>query len=501
MFSPDAILLNWLLALPFFTALGAAVFPRFALRPHSEAEAESLPRAPFSLGALACFMGALIAASLLPAALRGSSAAADYWWTSGLYQFRFRADGLAAPVVCAIYLVGLLVNLHYYSLPTPTAPHRRAALLLLSIGAASAAVLSADLVAIMFFLQLLLVSVWLLASVDAPGEADRMLGLTFLGGLLILGGTLLIWKQVAGTAVSGVSLALFGAAPHTLRLVGLVTLLGVTPLVAAVPGHFWLPRLARAAPRAAFACSVLLTLVGFATVLRLLPGVLVLPLVPGLARLSLALGLVSLLSGAVAAWIARSLREVAGWLTVAQAGQFLLALSLAASPAEYPAGLALQAATVHALTAPLALVALWSAMSTVLSRTGTEALPGLSGLLGTMPFAGIALLAGGLSLSGVPPLPGFWGQRLLVSAMIADHRRLLVITLVLADLLILAVVVGAFRRAFLRGEPPPPVAPARRWESMQLLLAAMIVALSGVLLGLLGGWTESIVKNVLTLSP
>ena len=501
MIGPDEILLNWLLALPFFAALCAAIFPRFALRPHSEAEAESLPRAPFALAALASLMGLSISAALLHSALAGPGAEVNYWWTSDLYQLRFRADSLAAAAALLIHALGFLISLQWYSLPTPTAPHRRAAFLLLALGGASAAILSADLIALLFFLQLTLVSAWLLAGVEAPGEADRMLKLTFAGGLLLTGGALLLWNQSVGTATSGLSLALLGTPPPALRLIGLTVLLGATPLLSAFPGHTWLPGLARPSPRTAWACGTLLALTGIAVALRLLPGVMVLPMAPGFARASLALGLLSLAGGLLGAWVGRSLRELIAWLTMVQAGQFLLALSVAADPTESASGPALTAAAWHLLAAPLALLALWSAMSAVLNRAGTDALPGLSGLLGKMPLAGIAFLAGGLSLAGVPPLPGFWEQRALLSGMLAGQSRVLLVLFVLADLLLLALVIGAFRRAFLRGEPAPPLTPPRRWEGVQLLLAAALVVALGALQGPLSKWTAGVVGNVLTLRP
>lgn len=500
MISPDAIFLNWLLALPFFAALCAAIFPRFSLRPHSEAEAESLPRAPFSLGALACLMGAVIAASLLPYVQGEQAVGADYWWTRDLYQLRFRADALVTPGVLLLYLLGFLANLHYYSLPTPSVPHRQAAFLLLLIGAASAALLSADLIAIAFFLQLALVSAWLLAGTEAPQDGDRMLKLAFAGALLALAGSLLMWQHASDTATPGLSLALLGAAPGTLWRIALAVLLGMTPLLAAVPGHFWLLPLARSAPRVTLSVGAMLALTGFLLALRLLPGVLLLPAVPGFGQLALALGLLSLLVAVLGAWVGRSLRELAGWLAVAQAGLFLLALAVASGETASPTSLALRAAVIHALATPLGLVALWSAVGSVLRRAGTDKLPGLSGLFaGGMPLAGIAFLAGGLSLTGVPPLPGFWAQRLLVLGMLAANRRGLVLLLILADVALLALVLGGFRRVFLR-EQPPPLAPPRRWEAAQLVLAAAAVAVLAAMAGTLNQWSGSVVGNLLTLS-
>ena len=84
--------------------------------------------------------------------------------------------------VALLYAVGFLLSLHSYALPTPTAPHRRATYLLIALGSAAAAILSVDLIALLFFLFLALLALWLLARLDSPRDADRMFFFLSAGG-------------------------------------------------------------------------------------------------------------------------------------------------------------------------------------------------------------------------------------------------------------------------------------------------------------------------------
>jgi formate hydrogenlyase subunit 3/multisubunit Na+/H+ antiporter MnhD subunit len=245
--------------------------------------------------------------------------------------------------------------------------------------------------------------------------------------------------------------------------------------------------------------ATLLAIVGTALMLRLLPGVLLLPGLPTFAALCLALGLLSLWWGGLRAWIATDLGAFAAWLTVAQSGYVLVALAAASSPNAPPA--VLQAGVMQVLLAPLAVLTIWSVASYVTARTGSDALPGISGMIRTMPLAGVALLAGGLSLAGVPPLAGFQVQRLLIGGLFADGRAVLGVVVILADLLLVGAVLGVFRQAFLRSEPPPAAAPASWWLSGQLALLTLGIVLIGLWPGPLVRWADVIFRTALSVTP
>jgi multicomponent Na+:H+ antiporter subunit D len=495
----DMVILNWLLGLFFCAALCAELFPRFTVHVRSEREKAALARGPLALGALSSVMGLGLAASLLSGVSEGGPTRADYRWTSDLYQLRFQADVLSTVIVIAICLLGLVVYLHLGGLPGLDRVHRRAALMLAVQGAGIAAVLSLDVIALIFFLELMLVALWLLASLDAPRQADWLLTMGHGGTLIVVAGALLMWNEAADSSLRELPWLLLSASPATLRAVSVLLLLGLLPRLACVPGHGWAPALAEGHAAATAVPAVLLPLVGGSVLLRLLQGTLVLPTVPSIAAICLTLGFAALWWGAVRAWLSRGLRQLAAWLMVAQSGYVLIALSLAASPTatDLPA----RAAALQVLLGPTALVAVWCAASSVAARAGTDALAGLSGLSRKMPLEGLALLAGGLSIAGVPPAAGFSVQRLLVSGALADGRPGVASALVLADALVLGAVLSAVRRAFLRREPPPAACSLSPASAVGLLVPALGLALCGLWSGPLLGWSGAVVRSVLTISP
>jgi len=506
----NSLILVWLFVLPFFVAGCAALFPRFSLRFHSDAERAAMAWAPFSLAALACVMGVGLTVSLLPTALTGGRVTADYWWTQDLYHFRLQADGLSLLAVFAVYLLGFLLHLHLVGLReagppaeatgtvNPTGAYR-AALILAAQGCAIGALLSGDLIVLVFSLESGLICLWALVSVTAPRRGLRFLVAAQAGGTLVLGGGLLMWRQVGDTSIHALPLLLLSMNPPELRMVSALILLGLLPLISGAPAYGWLVSLLPLKRNVPMAPATLLVIVGTALMLRLLPGVLVLPGLPAFAALCLVLGLFSLWWGALRAWIATDLGAFAAWLTVAQSGYLLVALAAASSPTAPPS--IMQAAALQVLLAPAAILAVWSVASYVAARTGSDALPGISGMTKTMPLAGVALLVGGLSLAGAPPLAGFHVQRWLISGLFVDGRWALGVVVILADLFIAAAVLGVFRQAFLRAEPPPPSAPASPWLSGQLALLVGGIVLVGVWPGPLMRWCEVIFRTTLSLSP
>lgn len=517
------LLLVWLLLLPFFAGACAELFPRLSLRVRSDAEKAALAWAPFSLAALASLMGIVLSACLVPAALAGSQAGADYWWTRDLYHLRFQADSLSTGAALAIHAVSFLIYLHLVALRWSRASHHRAALALAAQGGGAGAALSADLMALVFCLELMLVCLWLLARLDARGPADRLLVAAHLGGLAVLGGALLMWRQAGDTAVAALPLLLLSAEPPMLRAIAGLVFLGLLPRLLGVPAHGWLPALVAARPAgeqsgpacpdavaglrpAAAARTVtalvptsLLLVAAVAVALRLLPGSLMLSSAPGFAGLSLVLGLLSLWWGALRAWLSRDLSSLAAWLAVAQSGLLLLALSTATDPRGSDP--ALRAAALHLLVTPLALLAVWCGASAVSAQVGSDALAGLSGLIRRVPLAGACLLAGGLSLAGLPPLAGFQVQRLLIGGIVAAGHPLLAAAALLADAMLVIGVAGAFRTAFVRREAPPATAPSTPWLSLQLGLLVVVLVLFGLWPAPLFHWSGRVLAGALSVRP
>jgi formate hydrogenlyase subunit 3/multisubunit Na+/H+ antiporter MnhD subunit len=487
-FQPDTIILIWLLVLPFFAALCAELFPRLSLGVHSEREAEAMRRGPFLLGALASLMGLGLAISLLPSAVSGSPLSADYWWTKDLYHLRFQADALSVPLVVALCGLGMLVHLHLAGNPLTSQPHHRAALLLLAQGCLAGCCLSADLILICYLLQLALLCLWLLVYLDAPGAANGMLSAVLVGSTAVLAGALLIWMRAGESSTAPLAMLLTAVEPSALGWMSMLILLGLLPVLASFPANGWLPRTAEEAPGPALSAALLLPLGGACLLLRLLPGAMTLALLPGLGAVALTLGVVTLWWGAIRSWLTGSLRHLAAWLTVAQAGPFLIALG-AATNANAPSGI-MRGAALQALAAPVGLAAVWLAANTIRGRFGTDAIPELSGLLKRAPLASLGLLIGGLSVAGLPPLPGFHVQRLLVSGLLASHSYLPAVALLGADAVIAIAVLDTLRRVLPEAQPALSARWSSPWLSASLILVIVALVLGSASQARLSGWTE-----------
>jgi len=495
---PDTIILIWLLVLPFFGALCAALFPRLSLGVHSEREAEAMRRGPFLLGALASLMGLGLGISLFPSAVGGSAVTADYWWTKDLYHLRFQADALSAPVLVALCGLGLLVHLHLAGHPLTSQPHHRAALLLAAQGCLAGCCLSADLILICFLLQLGLLCLWRLVHLDAPGAANSMLSVTFVGSAAVLGGALLIWVRAGDSSTAPLAMLLTAVEPSALAWMGILVLVGLLPLIASFPANGWLPRVAEESPSLSLAPALLLPVTGMCLLLRLLPGTMTLALLPGLGVVALTLGAATLWWGAIRSLLTGSLRHLAAWLTVAQAGPFLIALGAAAN-ANAPSGI-VRGAALQALAAPVALAAVWLATNTIRCRFGTDSIPELAGLLKRAPLASLGLLIGGLSVAGIPPFPGFHVQRLLMSGLLASHSYLPAVALLGADAVITIAVLDTLRRMLPEARPPLSARWSSPWLSASVALAVLALMLASVAFAPLATWSEQALRGVLSIS-
>ncbi len=494
---PDTVVLNWLLTLPFFAALCAAIFPRLNLGAHAEGEAEALRRGPFLLGALASLMGVLLSAALIQLTVGGSPVAVDYWWTKDLYHLRFQADALTSPIVLLIFAIGLLLNLYLAGSPLLPDPHRRAALLLLAQGCAVACCLSADLVLMCFTMLLALLAFWLLIYLDSHEAANTLVSATYLGATVFLGAALIIWSRAGDSSTAPLAMLLIPAEAHQLQLVSLLVLIGLLPMMAAFPSNSWVLTVADGSPILAPAPALLLPVLGMCLALRLLPGSVMLASLPALGSVAIVLGMASLWWGALRALLAVTLRNLVCWLTVSQVGVLLICLGAAASPTAAPESV--RAAVLQAVAAPVALLLLWIAVGAIRCRFGTDFIADLAGVGSRAPAAAACLLLGGLSLAAVPPFPGFQVQRLLIGSLLHGQQLWLGVIVLAADLVLAAAALDALRR-MLAGSTSAVPRWSSPWLSLSLVLSIVALLSMSAASSRLGAWSELTSRAVLSIS-
>jgi formate hydrogenlyase subunit 3/multisubunit Na+/H+ antiporter MnhD subunit len=309
-------------------------------------------------------------------------------------------------------------------------PVREPTLTLLLMAGSCGLALSADLFNLFVFYELVAVASYGLVASRGSGPSHiaalRFLILSATGSALALLGIALVYS-LTGTlnlAYLANSAALLdgpvGLSAFALMLIGF----GVKAEL--FPVNTWVPEVyAETTSRVSALLSGVISKLALLVLLKLLLSAFGFPA----AYLLLAVvGMLTLLSGELAAYHATDLRRVLAYSSIAQLGMIAIAFSVS-DQAGVLAGIAV---ALHHLLAKPALF--------LLAERWGGSLDGLRGAAQTSPTAAVLFVAVALSLIGIPPLPGFWAKYLLVSALLDSASSLHYLA---AGLLLLTTVIEA----------------------------------------------------------
>ena len=291
----------------------------------------------------------------------------------------------------------------------------------------------------------------------------------FLAGLGVVYGT-------AGT-VNVAALADAGAVPVVAVAVAVV-LIALSVKAAVVPVHTWLPATyPYATPAVTALFSGLLTKIGVYALIRVLsvvyePGPTVTLVVVLVTGASMVIGVLGALGEA-------SIRGVLSFHMVSQVGYILVGLVLAG-----PVGMA--AVVFYLVHHTVVKTSLFLTGGAVEHQRGTGRIAGLGGVAREHRWVAVAFLFAALSLTGLPPLSGFWAKLGVLDAAV-DARNYVVFGLALlvsVGTLVSMLKVGS---GVFWGTPPPgdDRAPAP-WRPA-LVLPGLALAAVSLAIGLFPG--------------
>ncbi|MEN3035738.1 MAG: proton-conducting transporter membrane subunit [Candidatus Methanosuratincola sp.] len=430
----------------------------------------------------AIFSGAFLSISGLVLALSGALGGsffviADLPFLGRISLF---ADGLSSPLLVALLAMAGLVSLS--GCLGEAKPQRGfQALFLLYVAGVAGLFLSANLVLLFAFLELTLIASWLAIGWwggQGRGRASiKYFVYTELGALMLLAGILMLWGSTgtldALSAPSGTP-----ASPGAMLGIAFI-IAGVFVKSAVFPAHGWLPDAYSESPqRLAAALSFSTIAVGAYLLLRIfgtfLPGVLSDPRVSGVLA---AFGLFNILYGGIAAIRQRDLRRVLSYSSISQAGYVLIGVA----SATYVGFLGV---LIWAVAHGFGKSALFLISGEYLGSLGTDSLDDLGGLAGKMPITSSSLLLSFLSLAGIPPTLGFWGEFFILfgfaSSLLSagiDAFRLGVLVLAAASTVVSAAYGLWTARRILYGEATLASEGARDRISFALPVIAMVLLL------------------------
>jgi NADH-quinone oxidoreductase subunit N len=324
----------------------------------------------------------------------------------------------------------------------PRHPGEYLAIILLATVGLMLLVGSEELLMIFIGLELLGLSLYVMAAFDKTDVRSAEAGLKYFlfgstSSAFTLFGISLIYGMSGTTGISAISDKLAAASVQPLLATGIImTLIGFAFKIAAAPFHLWAPDAYQGAPvpSAAFIASgskvasfvVLgkIVLVGFGPVHGSAAWH---AMAAGWSPILAVLAALSILIGNLVALAQTNVRRLLAYSAVAHAGYTLLGL-IAGGRDGFSATLFYT--VIYAIT----LVGAFGVVAVVRSETGADDLQNFSGLGARAPLLAGCMAIFMLSLAGIPPLAGFFGKFYLFSAALhagGNHGLLWLVALAL----------------------------------------------------------------------
>jgi len=408
--------------------------------------------------------GACAVAAAVPVLLGGRETAVEAPLRFAGESFALGIDPLSALFVALIGFLGIpaaVFGLGYLAGhgPSASAARAHAALDVLLAGLILVVTARNGLVFLLAW-EVMTIAAYLLVVHDHEKADVRAAGFWYLVASHLAWACILALFAVLGHAAGGFGYAEMAAAGARLSTPAatalfVLALLGFGTKAGVVPLHVWLPRAHPAAPSHVSALmSGVLIKTGVYALLRTLQFL-------GPPRLGFGIALVVLGGGSAVYGIAfsigqRDLKRALAYSSIENVGLIVLGVGLAQMAASLGepriALLAAVGALVHLLHHVLMKGGLFLGAGAVVHAVGTRDVEKMGGLLRRMPRTGAAFLTFAAAISALPPLCGFVGEWLLVSAAVLAAGKFEVAPAVVAVVALLAIVVaGALAAAsFLR---------------------------------------------------
>jgi multicomponent Na+:H+ antiporter subunit D len=366
------------------------------------------------------------AAFLLARAQRGDALVMRFGGWDRPFAVTFVGDVLSAALSTAAGVVALAVAI--FARADVRARRRRAGFDPLCLGmlaAVNGAFLTGDLFNLYVWFELMLVTALGLLTLDRRRAqidgALRYAAMSMMGATFMLVGIGLLYGETGTLDLMHMAVLLARSAPSVTSTVAAYLLIAGLVLKAGIfPFLFWLPASYHTAPiSVAAALAGLLTKVAFYACLRIVVLVFGIgtsaPVVSGLPPLFAVLAAVTMLVSVLAAIAQVDLRRLLAFHVMGQVAYLVMGLALASSQGS-------AAAIFYVVHTMLVQAGLFLGAGAIARVSGSYDLRGLGGLLREHPRFSIVFAALALSISGVPPLSGFWAKALVIDAAFRSDR-------------------------------------------------------------------------------
>ena len=359
----------------------------------------------------------------------------------------------------------------------------------------------ADLLNLFVSLELVTITAFILAAFKRTDLRSAEAGLKYLVIGAVSTGILLLGIAFLYGHTGSLSFAAIGSATGgPLLYVGLALLLtGLLFKIGGVPFHVWIPDVYQGAPTpvTAFLATASKTagiVLGIKVADAMLKG-------SGLRGHELswvaiigAVAVITLLFGTLAAIPQRNLKRMLGYSSVGHAGYMLMGIAALAAAGPEAGDKPVAALLFYLLAYAITSTTAFAVIVLVSGSSGTHESSGYMGLAKRSPFLAFAMALSLLSLAGVPPMSGFFGKFLILTAAVEGKLVILALVGAVGVVISLYFYLNWIRDMYMRdpveGASEAPIRVA--WSSALVIWVGIIGMLGmGIAMGPFHGWAET----------
>lgn len=339
----------------------------------------------------------------------------------------FTLDGFRSVYALVVAFMWMMVTL---LCPEYFAKHRNRnrfyAFLLMTLGATMGVFLSTDFFTTFIFFEIMSLTSYVWVAQEEKPEAlkaaETYLGISIIGGMVMLMGIFMLWNAIGTVTFSVIAQEImfeFGSVtelPGQVIAAGMCILFGFAVKAGAFPVHIWLPKAHPVAPAPASALlSGVLTKTGIFGIVVV--TIQIFQYTSWFGYMLLAIAVVTMLVGAILALFSVDLKRVLACSSLSQIGFILTGVAiLAVSHGENV--LAARGSLIYMVNHSILKLVLFMAAGVIYMNTHKLNLNDIRGFGRKKPLLNIAFLLGVLGISGIPFFNGYVGKTLIHEGML-----------------------------------------------------------------------------------
>ena len=398
------------------------------------------------------------------------------------------SDGLSTLLLLTISIIGFLAivfSLQY--MDRYTAKPKYYALFMLLVAGMNGVVLTGDFFNLFVFLEIASIASYALVAFGCEHEeleaSFKYLILSGVASTFILLGIAILYSLTGTLNMADVARSIGAMTSNSAVLFATsLFIMGFGLKAALVPFHPWLPDAHPAAPApiSAMLSGVLIKALGVYALTRLIFNIF--GLSPLISSVLMVLGGLSMVVGGLLAIGQDDLKRMLAYSSISQIGYVIVGLALG-TPLGVLGGL------FHLINHATFKSLLFLSSGAIEYSTDTRKLSMMGGLGQRMPVTTTSATVGFLSISGIPPLNGFWSKLIIVIALVQAGHYIFASVAVLVSFLTILYFMRVQRNLFF-GDLPAKLAKITEVPSLMrislVVLAIMCLAM-GLLYPLLSG--------------